>query len=255
MNAIPLINQLDHELGKRGFAVEEFLNYGDPTGGRYYRFAQDSARLLGCIVNANSLLFYFRDSIIRKWPELTNLIEHLDNGFMVELQDGPSYRYRIENTENLQTLVDFIDNHILPVLPASGPIRVNVTELDIKSVESGHDLSQGLQDQRFNEGLRRHVVSVAIERNPQARNACLRIHGRTCKACSITLRERYAGIEKDIIHVHHLTPISDQPGEYRIDPETDLVPVCPNCHSVIHSKYPPYTVQEIKTMLGLEQHQ
>lgn len=157
------------------------------------------------------------------------------------------YRYRVENRKNLETLIDFINKHILP--PNSKAIQVTVTEREIERIEFDPDFSQASQDQSLREGLRKQVVSVTIERNPTARNACLHIYGPTCKACNATLRKRYAGINKDIIHIHHLTLISDQPGEHWINPETDLIPVCPNCHSVIHSKYPPYTIAEIKAML------
>ena len=37
--------------------------------------------------------------------------------------------------------------------------------------------------------------------------------------------------------------------EYEVDPVKDLRPVCPNCHSVIHLKAPPYSIDELKDML------
>ena len=48
------------------------------------------------------------------------------------------------------------------------------------------------------------------------------------------------------IHVHHLKPLSDIGGEYQVDPVKDLRPVCANCHAMIHSKKPAYTLEEIK---------
>lgn len=49
-----------------------------------------------------------------------------------------------------------------------------------------------------------------------------------------------------IIHVHHLTPISEITGKYTVDPIEDLRPVCPNCHAALHSKNPPYTIKELR---------
>ncbi|MDO4487355.1 MAG: HNH endonuclease [Bacillota bacterium] len=37
------------------------------------------------------------------------------------------------------------------------------------------------------------------------------------------------------IHVHHIIPVSEIGEEYVIDPITDLIPVCPNCHMVLHT--------------------
>ena len=40
--------------------------------------------------------------------------------------------------------------------------------------------------------------------------------------------------------------ISDIGKEYEVDPIKDLIPVCPNCHAMIHSKRPAFTIEEIK---------
>ena len=36
---------------------------------------------------------------------------------------------------------------------------------------------------------------------------------------------------------------------YRLDPINDLIPVCPNCHAMLHRRCPPYTPEELKNML------
>jgi len=36
---------------------------------------------------------------------------------------------------------------------------------------------------------------------------------------------------------------------YRVDPVTDLVPVCGNCHAMMHRKNPPLSVEELKALL------
>lgn len=41
---------------------------------------------------------------------------------------------------------------------------------------------------------------------------------------------------KDYIEVHHIKPISEIGSEYVVDPEKDLIPVCFNCHSMLHRK-------------------
>ena len=39
---------------------------------------------------------------------------------------------------------------------------------------------------------------------------------------------------KGFIHVHHIVPIHTIGKGYKVDPSTDLVPVCPNCHAMLH---------------------
>ena len=58
--------------------------------------------------------------------------------------------------------------------------------------------------------------------------------------------QTYGEIGKGFIHVHHLTPVSSIGKEYRLNPQTDLVPVCPNCHNMLHRKEPPYTIAELQ---------
>jgi 5-methylcytosine-specific restriction protein A len=88
------------------------------------------------------------------------------------------------------------------------------------------------------------------ERSPQARALCLSHYGSRCCCCDVLLEEIYGAAARDVIHVHHLTALSAIPEGAEIDPITDLRPVCPNCHCVIHTTEPPHTIEEVRTMLG-----
>lgn len=87
------------------------------------------------------------------------------------------------------------------------------------------------------------------ERNPKARQRCLDHYGTDCAVCGDNLEARYGRAGRGIIHVHHLLPLADADDERPIDPIRDLRPVCPNCHAVIHSKTPAYTIEEVQQML------
>ncbi len=44
-------------------------------------------------------------------------------------------------------------------------------------------------------------------------------------------------VGRDFIHVHHISFISSMKGrEHKVNPKTDLIPVCPNCHAILHRK-------------------
>nr|WP_232850432.1 hypothetical protein [Enterococcus innesii] len=34
--------------------------------------------------------------------------------------------------------------------------------------------------------------------------------------------------------------------DYEIDPISDMKPVCPNCHSMLHRRRPAYSIKELK---------
>lgn len=98
----------------------------------------------------------------------------------------------------------------------------------------------------FQEGKSKDVTQTRYERNPEARKRCLSHYGHSCKVCTFNFEHHFGEVGKGFIHVHHLNQISEIGREYEIDPIKDLIPVCPNCHSMIHSKRPAFTIEEIK---------
>ena len=73
--------------------------------------------------------------------------------------------------------------------------------------------------------------------------------GYQCLVCGRNFEATYGEIGKGFIHVHHLTPIYSIGKEYELNVDTDLAPVCPNCHYMLHRKDPPYTIEELKEIL------
>lgn len=84
------------------------------------------------------------------------------------------------------------------------------------------------------EGHPSKVYSTRYERDPKLRQQAIAIHGLTCKGCGFNFEETYGEYAKGIIHIHHVVPLSEYQGSRVVDPEKDLVPLCPNCHSVVH---------------------
>lgn len=105
------------------------------------------------------------------------------------------------------------------------------------------------EPQEFYEGAVKSIKVNAFERSQQARNACVEHYGAKCEICSMTFESRYGEIGKGFIHVHHLKPLGEIGAEYTIDPVNDLRPVCPNCHAMLHTRKPPYSIDEVKAML------
>jgi predicted HNH restriction endonuclease len=85
------------------------------------------------------------------------------------------------------------------------------------------------------EGNKRKVFTTVYERDQQLREQAVAIHGLSCIACGFNFKERYGDWGEGFIHIHHVVPISDRGGErHSVNPATDLVPLCPNCHSMVH---------------------
>lgn len=100
------------------------------------------------------------------------------------------------------------------------------------------------------EGGKKQITINAYERNPYARKKCIEYFGAKCVVCGFDFAKVYGDDFSGIIHVHHIKPLSEISDEYIIDPIRDLVPVCPNCHLVIHSKPDGvYTIEEVKQLM------
>lgn len=99
------------------------------------------------------------------------------------------------------------------------------------------------------EGQVTEGVAISFERNPALRAMCLDAKGHSCVVCGMSFVKTYGAQAKGYIHVHHLQPLATVRHAHCVSPLSDLVPVCPNCHAVIHLREPPYTPEEVRDML------
>ncbi len=102
----------------------------------------------------------------------------------------------------------------------------------------------------YPEGLARSVIVNAYERSSAARTACINHYKPVCQVCRANFEERYGEVGRGYIHVHHLVPISSVGSQYQVNPIKDLVPVCPNCHAMLHRREPPLSIEELRAKLN-----
>lgn len=85
------------------------------------------------------------------------------------------------------------------------------------------------------EGRKKLVLHVTYERNPKNRAAAIMIHGTKCNCCGFDFNKVYGEeLAKAYIEIHHIKSITQTSGV--VNPATDLVPLCSNCHSMVHRK-------------------
>lgn len=99
------------------------------------------------------------------------------------------------------------------------------------------------------EGSKKLVYTTKYERDPKLREQAIKIHGLSCMACGFNFLKTYGERGRGFIHVHHVKPLSTT-GECIINPNIDLVVLCPNCHSMVHrNKNQILTVDELKNLI------
>jgi 5-methylcytosine-specific restriction protein A len=120
-----------------------------------------------------------------------------------------------------------------------------VTLLPVEDVEPEEQLdAKGLP-----EGARERIEVNRYERNRANRTICIAVHGSACLICDFDFARVYGDMGRDFIHVHHVVPVSKLGPGYVINPAADLVPVCPNCHAMLHRRDPPYRVEELREQM------
>jgi 5-methylcytosine-specific restriction protein A len=96
------------------------------------------------------------------------------------------------------------------------------------------------------EGRKTSAIVNKYERSRVNRAIALEIHGFVCAACGLRMADLYGPIGEGVIHVHHLQPISSMEVPRVLNPVTDLIPLCPNCHTVVHRTNPPLSIPQLQ---------
>lgn len=113
-----------------------------------------------------------------------------------------------------------------------------------EAVSSRKDL-----DLVLSEGALTTVQLTEYERNATARRLSIEHYGPNCQACDLNYENKYGAIGVNLIHVHHVVPLSAIGETYQVDPVRDLIPLCATCHHVVHSRNPPYSVADIRNAI------
>ena len=111
--------------------------------------------------------------------------------------------------------------------------------LAILPVEEDNSVVMPCLEGGLPEGACIKVLVNKYERNPANRAACIAVHGLDCKICGFNFSSVYGPLGDGFIEVHHLVPVSMMGAGYIVDPVRDLMPICSNCHSMLHRTDPP----------------
>ena len=168
-----------------------------------------------------------------------------------------SRKYLIE--QNLISAKDTLQSH-KTTKPVQGKSAYNVNAhqilfnfieeefLEIKQPDYPDEAN--LESPRFSEGKKIKITVNGYERCPKARAECIAIHGSRCYVCKMSFEFTYGSFAKDFIHVHHIKPLYTIGEEYEVDAKEDLIPVCPNCHAMLHKTENeiPMTVEKLRLL-------
>lgn len=100
-----------------------------------------------------------------------------------------------------------------------------------------------------NRDIEAETVAHKKEDFIEAKQACIEYYGAICDLCGFDFGYTYGETFEGYIDVHNVK----ETGQKEILPDTnpieDLIPICHNCHSIIHSQTPPYTVEQMRKLI------
>lgn len=144
------------------------------------------------------------------------------------------------------------------ILPAIFEI-IKEKGINIKHINSNLRIPEEIEEKdlkKLVEGAKKQITVNAYERNHYARMNCINYYRKKnngklkCEICGFDFGEFYGEEFAEKIHVHHIVEISSVGKEYEVNAINDLIPICPNCHMIIHSKKPAYLPEEIRKIIN-----
>lgn len=114
------------------------------------------------------------------------------------------------------------------------------SDVEAEQVEEGHGI----------EGNVKYYYGKRYERDSKNRRLAINIHGLVCFGCGFNFEKVYGDRGKDFIEIHHNKPLSTLEEAVEINPETDLVPLCANCHRMVHRRKDDIlSIEELKQLI------
>lgn len=130
--------------------------------------------------------------------------------------------------------ISAIPGYVSALASTTSP-AIDVDIHQVEEAEGQRRLVQHLQCERKKSVVRRKKASVA---------------SLECEICGFLFSRSYGPQAADYCEVHHLIPLgqSDEATRTKL---RDLAILCANCHRVVHLRNPPYTLQEVRSMLSV----
>lgn len=141
------------------------------------------------------------------------------------------------------------DKSFLPIynlkLGDEQPLLRELSIDKVELIEIKQKFLQSSNDYYVEEGKRVKRTIIFIKRNRAIIQIKKQGSDGKCELCKFDFSKYYKLTTKDCLEVHHINPVSENKG-LRVTKLSDLIIICPNCHSLIHSKKPPISYEEMK---------
>ena len=147
------------------------------------------------------------------------------------------YRERHHSAFTYFGPIELVHHELCADVPSKFVFQTQKTEALASSALIAEEMTHGQGTDFIGdpEGKKRYLLHVTYASSPRNRANAIKIHGTVCKCCGFDFNAVYGPeFARDYIEIHHIKSITETNGE--VNPATDLVPLCSNCHSMVHRK-------------------
>ncbi|NKI27303.1 hypothetical protein HCG49_12080 [Arenibacter sp. 6A1] len=198
-----------------------------------FKISKRTLNIFSFITNHHHLLFYFR---IKPQEFITDSIKVFFKDRLNPPNSHGEITIELKTFEDIELIYQLLFIRHLKLINRNPEKIIYPDEVD--------------SEIEYVEGKTKKVLVNSYERNPIARKKCIEHYGLNCQVCDFNFKEQFGELGEDFIHVHHIKDMATMENEYSVNPLTDLVPVCPNCHSMLHKKKPAYSIEELKQIMN-----
>jgi len=108
------------------------------------------------------------------------------------------------------------------------------------------DIRSGSLSKEGEKRLRLHLYSERKPQNAKAKKQSA--PSLNCEICGFSFLNCYGQLAETFCEVHHLTPLRSLKDATKIN-LGDLAILCSNCHRVVHMRYPPFELKDVRDMI------
>ncbi|MGN7150378.1 HNH endonuclease [Arthrobacter sp. SAFR-179] len=211
---------------------------------RLDRLAADLLRVIG---EASPDRWLQAAEISRAYSSLGATFQILVNGISLDALSDEELTGRVESFECSGSLMrsSVEESRSDAFMLAEGLFSFIVCLLPLDVDQQPTDEAGAVDFSYASEGEKYSVLATRYERSRSNRAAAIAVHGNSCVVCGFSFDASYGDLARGYVEVHHLTPVSSMEEPRPVDPVTELVPLCANCHRMAHRRWPPYTPQEL----------
>ena len=141
-----------------------------------------------------------------------------------------------------------LNGNVQGPFPLKGDFKKYVKEI---SNNKNSKSTTELENTEYIEGKPYIQYGMKYERNQALRKKAIEIHGTTCKVCGFNFKSQYGDLGEGFIEIHHIKPMFSIKKEVTVNPEDDLIPLCSNCHKMIHTNpKQPLSIDELSRIVN-----